>query len=364
MIIFLYLSRELLKSFVAITVVLTTVFVVSRFSMYLGDAAAGYISGDVVWRILLFRMPSFLELVLPLAWFLAVMLSFGRFYVDSEMAVLRACGHSKARLLRYTLGPSVLVMTAVFMLTVWLTPVGWDKFNALYEKASQSSNFSALVPGSFRRLNDQRNTVIYTGGLEDKKSVLRDVFMFQQTPEQGLLLVRADSGRIVYEQDATYVELQQGTHTQGKFRQLDFTVMQFERFGQLMRQDREPLETVETEDTKSTTQLWQSSSVRDRATLHWRLGLPFLVPIGAMIALALSETSHRRGRYKKLLPGVVILMAYLISLIGMRLGVAKGTIPHVAFFWLVHVIFLLLGSMLLFSDQWRVTWQTVRRAGK
>jgi lipopolysaccharide export system permease protein len=59
----------------------------SRFVQYMADAAEGKIDPNVIFAIMGYRMPGFLELILPLAFFLAVLLSYGRMYQDSEMTV-------------------------------------------------------------------------------------------------------------------------------------------------------------------------------------------------------------------------------------------------------------------------------------
>ena len=46
-----------------------------------------------------FRLPGFLELILPLGLFLGFLLAYGRLYLDSEMTVLAATGMSQQRLM-------------------------------------------------------------------------------------------------------------------------------------------------------------------------------------------------------------------------------------------------------------------------
>jgi lipopolysaccharide export system permease protein len=46
-----------------------------------------------------FRLPGFLQLILPLGLFLGILLAYGRLYLESEMTVLSATGMSQQRLL-------------------------------------------------------------------------------------------------------------------------------------------------------------------------------------------------------------------------------------------------------------------------
>src|SRR3990167_4219270 len=75
-IIFRYLARDLLATTAAVATVLLLVVMSSRFVQYLADAAEGKIDPSVIFAIMGYRMPAFLELILPLAFFLAVLLSY------------------------------------------------------------------------------------------------------------------------------------------------------------------------------------------------------------------------------------------------------------------------------------------------
>ena len=103
MIIFRYLTREILSTTFAICVVLLLVLISGRFVKYLSSALAGNMDAGVIFAVIGYRIPGFLELTIPLAFFLAILLSFGRLHVENEMSVLKSCGVSEANLVGYTL---------------------------------------------------------------------------------------------------------------------------------------------------------------------------------------------------------------------------------------------------------------------
>ena len=103
MIIFRYLRRELLSVTTAVCVVLLLVLISGRFVKYLANALSGEMDPEVIFAVIGYRIPGFLELTLPLAFFLAVLLTFGRLYVENEMSILKGCGFSERKLLSFTL---------------------------------------------------------------------------------------------------------------------------------------------------------------------------------------------------------------------------------------------------------------------
>ena len=97
----------------AVSGILLLVFMSGRFIKYLAEAAAGELAGDVLFQIMAYRFPGFLELILPLGFFIGILLAYGRMYLESEMTVLFACGVSDKQLLVKTLLGSIPVMLVV-----------------------------------------------------------------------------------------------------------------------------------------------------------------------------------------------------------------------------------------------------------
>ena len=58
MIIFRYLSRDLLITSLAVSAILLTIFLSGKFSDYLDDAAQGKLAVDVLFTIIAYRMPN------------------------------------------------------------------------------------------------------------------------------------------------------------------------------------------------------------------------------------------------------------------------------------------------------------------
>jgi len=131
-IIFRYFARNVLASTVAVCAVLMLVIVSSRFVKYLADAASGKLDPSVLFAIIGYRLPGFLELVLPLAFFLSILLAYGQLYVDSEMTVLQSCGMGENTFVRYTLVFALLIAGIVAWLSLAVSPAGLAKAEELF----------------------------------------------------------------------------------------------------------------------------------------------------------------------------------------------------------------------------------------
>lgn len=359
MIIFRYLSRELLANTFAVCTVLMMVLLSGRFVRYLAQAVAGNLEPGVIFAILGYRIPDFIQMTLPLAFLLAVMLTFGRLYVESEMSVLRACGISERRLLGYTL----VVGTGVALLVAWLSfsvaPSGNAKYLELYTAQQQKSELDQLSAHRFYSL-DKGSLIAYAGGVDEDKS-LSELFMAMFRPStsddgrivDNLVVVRAARGE--QQRDTVsgddYLVLHEGVRIEGQPGSREFTLTYFDQYGTRLESGESGPRRPDIDSLSNAELFAEPSSARSneyRATLYWRLALPMLVLVVALLAVPLARTDPRKGRFGRLLPAIIIYFIYLLALNGVRGSAASGAISPLLGFGAVHGLFLLL-ALLLFS---------------
>jgi lipopolysaccharide export system permease protein len=80
-----------------------------------------------------------------------------------------------------------------------------------------------------------------------------------------------------------------------------------------------------------------------------------LVFIVTLIAVPLSKANPRQGRFLKLLPAILLYMAYLTILIAARGALERGKIPIAFGLWWVHAMFLAVGVLLLYWERLRLS---------
>ena len=85
-----YLAGDVLRHTAAVSVVLLLIIITGRFVKYLAEAASGKLAAEVLLPVMFFRLPGFLELLLPLALFIGILMAYGRLYVESEMVIMSA----------------------------------------------------------------------------------------------------------------------------------------------------------------------------------------------------------------------------------------------------------------------------------
>lgn len=382
MIIFRYLAREVLVSMFAVSGVLLLIIMSGRFVKYLSEAAAGKLDANVLFAIMSFRMPGFLELILPLGLFIAFLLAYGRLYMDSEMTVLSACGMSPRRLVAYSMLPAGLVAIAVAVLSLWVSPIGVAQANAILESQKQRSEFEHMSAARFQATSNG-NTVTYTEKFTDDHKVMQKVFMAQMgtydssaasNPDTGskasdahsfdtkssigarLALITAQSGEQVTDpvSGLRYLKLNDGYRYQGRPGDAEYEVVEFESYWQLLDTDVQPSRGNVKADSLPTAVLLGSDESENIAALHWRISLPVLVVVVTLLAVPLSKTNPRQGRYVQMIPAILLYIIYLVLLNAARGAVEDGDASPWASIWAVHGGALVLALVLLLWPHFRL----------
>ena len=368
MIVFRYLSREVLLTSSAVSAVLLVIIMSGRFIKYLAQAAQGILDPGVLLLIMGHRIPGFLQLILPLGLFLGILLAYGRLYLDSEMTVLTATGMSEQRLLAYTLTPALLIAVACAWLSFSLTPQGMQNVAQILNEQDALTEFDTLVPGRFQSMRDGTR-VTYTQELSAGRDELREVFISEKREvrspndtDEGITVLVAKTGRQEIQEDGSrYLILHDGYRYDGTPGEADYRVIHYDTYGVLLPKPSVDIR-VGDRETMSTGELMASTQPRMRSELQWRLSFPILVLIVTFIAVPLARVNPRQGRFLKLLPAILLYMSYLALLVAARSALDKGKMPIELGLWPVHGLFLVIGLLLVFWQplqlriaQWRAS---------
>ena len=347
MIILRYLSRELLQTTFSVTLVLLVIIMSGRFIKYLAEAAAGKLDIDVVLAVMAYRIPGFLELILPLSFFISLLLAYGRLYTDSEMTVLHACGVSRGRILAYTCLPASVLTATVALLSLWLSPLGLQQADILLESQKSRSEFDSMQPGRFQRIK-KANAVSYTESLSNDKEP-QQLFMAQtNATDNQVTIIRSTAAQRIDDQTygQPYWVFHNGAYYQGSPGSADYQVSRFSRYGQYIQQPDITIVNHKDTEALATNQLLQSSEPESIAAWQWRLSIPLLTLIVMLLAIPLSKTNPRRGRYSKLFPSIILYLIYLVLLNAAKGKLEEGSIATYLGLWWVHGVFLLVALVL------------------
>jgi len=320
-----------MTSFLAVSSILLLIVVSNSFARFLGRAASGALDPDVLFWIILYRIPASLELIFPLSLFLAAMLVVGRMYMDNEVSVLFATGTSEKKLASWILFPALIVTLLVGYISADLAPRSTKAAHAIFAEQKERSAVDQLVPGRFLNLRGS-SSVVYTQSVNDGE--LTNVF-YAAAPKDGVpsIMVAPRATQIIRE-GQRYLVLRDGHRYDVEPGKLGGTSLDFVKQGILIP----TVEVEESSDIKAKTswELISSNDLEDKAMLHYRIALTLMVPIMTLIAVSLGRTNPRSGRYARLLPGILLFLLYLVLINAAKSAIEAGTIPSWLGMWWIH----------------------------
>ena len=339
-----YIFREAFGSWLVVMAVLFVIFMTNQLADILGDAAANTLPREAVLAIFGLTALRYLTLLMPITLFLGITLALARLNRDGEMAALSACGVGGARLL-VPIGALTLLLAIVL---AWLAFEAAPSANRRVEEirfsAGQNVELTAIEPGKFTT-PDSGDTVLYAREVVGDE--LRDVFLQTQRDER-VSVVLAERGRRDVDESSGELSfvLYNSRLYEGVPGERNFLAWEVDEVLVPIRPHEEE-EFVEAVAAKPTRDLLRSNGLADRAELHWRASWPLQLFVLALLAVPLSRTSPREGRYARLGMALFVYVIYFNLLSIAHVWVERGITPDAVGMWWVHAVVGLFGLMMV-----------------
>jgi lipopolysaccharide export system permease protein len=343
-----YVLREVVQTWLAVTGVLVAILVSNQLSRVLGQAADNQYGRHVVFDLITLGAIMNLSVIVPVGLLLAVVLTLGRMYHDSEMAALQACGFGPARLLAPLFCFAGVIAIGLSWLVFIQVPRADGQAQLLRQSAIKEARFGQLDAGRFRAFSG--GDAVFYAERVDQDGVLHNVFV-----------QRESAGRIevALSETATYsktgssgmhlVTLFNGRRYEGVPGRDDFRVIEFREHG-IPIATPEDVRGPEDPDTKPTAALIGSGNPSDIAQLQFRASTPIMALVLTLVAVPLSRLRPRQGRYARVGFAIVLYFVYSNLLSASKVWLEKSELPPIVGVWWVHAAALALGLYLVMRD--------------
>lgn len=362
MIIFRYLNREISLTLAATTSVLLFIFLSNEFARLLSQAATGKFAQSLLLKLMAIEIPHLLIILLPLGLFLAVILAYGRLYVDNEITVLSACGFSQNKLVKATLPTVLSIALIVCVLSIWAVPKLLVQRNHLLAQSGTAIELQAALPGRFQGIEGGKR-VFYVENISADKQHMLNIFMAQlprkidhnsEIPPWVIVTANTAYQMIDNTTGDRFLVTVDGRRYEGSPGSKNFRLVNYKEYG--IRIESHTGVINNPEETLSTLALFQIQKNKNaaKAELGWRFSLPLSTLILGLIAIPLSRVKPRHGRYSQLFPAILIYTLYINLLLVNRNWIGSGMIHPLLGLTLSHGIMLFI-MFLLWLQQ--IGWQ-------
>jgi lipopolysaccharide export system permease protein len=343
-----YVLREVVQTWLAVTGVLVAILVSNQLSRVLGQAADNQYGRRVVFDLIALGAIMNLSVIVPVGLLLAVVLTLGRMYHDSEMAALQACGFGPARLLAPLFCFSALIALGLAWLVFVQVPQADGQAQLLRQSALKEAQFGQLDAGRFRSFSG--GGAVFYAERVDQEGVLHNVFV-QRESAGRIEVALADTA--TYSKAAPngvhLVTLFNGRRYEGIPGHDDFRVIEFREHGIPIAAPADAVGARDP-DTKPTRELLGSSVPSDIAQLQFRASTPIMALVLTLVAVPLSRLRPRQGRYARVGFAIVVYFVYSNLLSAAKAWLEKGDLPPAIGVWWVHLAALALGLYLVMRE--------------
>jgi lipopolysaccharide export system permease protein len=343
-----YVLREVVQTWLAVTGVLVAILVANQLSRVLGQAADNQYGRHVVAELVALGAVMNLSVIVPVGLLLAVVLTLGRLYHDSEMAALQACGFAPARLLPPLFCFAALIALGLGWLSFVQVPRADEQVQLIRRSAIKEAQFGQLDAGRFRSFSG--GDAVFYAERVDPEGILHNVFVRRETAGR-IEVALADTA--TYTKGAAgmhFVTLFNGRRYEGVPGRSDFRVIDFREHGIPIATPADVAGRVDP-DTKPTADLWVTRSPSDIAQLQSRASSPMMALVLTLVAVPLSRLRPRQGRYARVGFAILVYFVYSNLLSAVKVWLERGQLSPALGVWWVHAGILLLGLILLNREQ-------------
>ena len=355
MIIDRYLIREIIKPFIAICAFLVVIFASYRAAQYLAEAVAGLFGGKIVLYLVLLKIATTMEVLVPTTLFLSIVIALGRLYTDSEMTALFACGVGIGRVFKAVICLSVPLALLVACLSLYVRPWAFQRGYELTAMAKTALDIGKWKEGNFYKIPGM-DRIIFADKIERGKREAEGVFIESDQGDKVQVIYarkvqqyndnRDDEPLLVF-QDGYVYEFSR-TGEEGHFMKFQQSTMSLDSG------KTKPLERKR--KAVPTWKLSRSSDLEDIAEFQWRLSAPMSTLLLALLGIPLSRTAPQKGKYAKMVVAVLVLAVYYNTCALAKDWVEQGVVgPVVGIWWVVvllAVVVLILSVQLKLIFHW------------
>ncbi|MBV9343546.1 MAG: LPS export ABC transporter permease LptF [Gammaproteobacteria bacterium] len=346
-----YILREVVAAWLLVTGVLLVILLVNEVVGVLERAATNQFPQGVVLELIWLGALQNLSILLPVGLLLGVVLAFGRLYADSEMAAALACGAAPRAFYLPVAGLAVLVSAGLAWLTLELAPNATVEALTLRQAAMRAGQFAPIAPGKFRTFGGG-SAVVYAQDV-NPDGTLHNVFVERSRGPFVLVALAERAQHAVTPDGQTHIlTLYSGSRFEGVPGTAEFRIVHFAEHV-VPVQVPALRDLVRDLEARPSGELLASADPKARAELHWRVAMPLMCLVLALLAVPLARLRPRQGRYARIWLAVLIFLLYSQLISVGKVWIARGNVPAALGLWWTHAVVVLLALLVILGPGFR-----------
>jgi lipopolysaccharide export system permease protein len=351
-----YIIREIVKPTVTICTVLVFVFGCYISTRYGEDAVHGMLPGVSVLQLILLRIVIALEVLLPTTLYLSVVIALGRLYRDAELTAMFACGISMAKVIKSVLLVSLMSGLIVMCLSLFIRPWAWNQFFEIKAHAQANFDLTRMKSGTFYEVGGGER-VIFAEKVNHQDNLAKRVFI-QTKKEDAIQIIYTDQARQFMDEvtGTPLLAAQEGQLYEFASHDEKGLILEFEQ-ASIHLTPKDDIQREYKVKSVATKILMDSDDLEEIAELQWRLTAPLSTILLALLAVPLSNSAPRQGKYVKAPVAILVFAVYYNFSALTKKWVAQGAIGIVPGIWWGQILLAAVIILFLWRSVFSIYWR-------
>jgi lipopolysaccharide export system permease protein len=353
-----YVFREIVVPFLFGLSVFTFILLIARLLKLVELVVTRGVPALNIVRLLTYIMPAFLEVTVPMAMLLAILVAFGRLSADSEMVALRSSGLSL-----YQLVPpvAIFILIATVMtsaLSLYARPWGNRSLKKALFDIARTRASAGIKAQVFN--DDFPGLVIYAETIDSTSDRLYHVLISDERDATQQNTIFAADGLMISDPEAQAVTLRlrdgfihtsdarQGTEYQTQFEVYDVNLDLKQMVAGAKERERDPKELTlgQLRRAIAAKQAAHQSFTPELIEFHRKFSIPFACIVFGLVAVPLGVQPVRAARARGFTLSLAMIFAYYVMLSMGQALAEQDAIPAIVGLWLPNLVFAVLGVWL------------------
>ena len=333
------LNIEVFRSSIGVLLIFFLLVVGSRVVGYFEQAAEGNIDPGIILSVIILRFPDFITLLIPLSFFLGLLITIGRLNSEGEIHGYFSAGLSKLNLVKFLLPQAFIYFFITLVLSLYIAPYTKNLSKELLVIDSFEEQIDAIQSDEIVSLDDGGFLYVQTAD----EGLIKGVKLFQADEDNSFIVISDEL--LTTEKDKTIeLNLKNGSFYGGLFSESSKIISNFNNF------NFEIDKNMSQSNDLSLTKLFDYSSASDQATFQWNISIPITILILLLYGIYISSSKPREGKFSFMLPGMLIYVSYLSLLILSREFISDN--PSSIFnLWFIHGLFVLFLFLYVYREK-------------
>ena len=334
-----YIAREIMLPFTVVLLILVGLFASFSSARLLAGAITETLGIAALAKLVFLKTVIALEVLIPIALYISVIIGLGRLNKDHELNVMRASGVSGERIVLMVLVVAIPIGILSGTLSAYVRPWAYGESYLLDAQAEADLNTNRFQAGRFYG-SEKTGRIVYVRSKDEIDRQMHNIFHFIKKPDSSEIVIAKQAKQIQPTADEPRPHI---LLTDGMVYQLSNAVtvddrIQFEKMTYYIDNDYVMNYRRKAAATRT---LWESDQPRDIAELQWRISRPLGTILLALIAVTFIRSTPRQDKTERTYLLAALVFAAYYNLSGLaKTWVEQGVVASIPGVWWLDALML------------------------